>query len=79
MRKVSTEASTTQRIELRDRLDAAYDKLKFKRTEEMNITADIHQAQSKLEMLQRDHQGLEMNLEELKSKKVDIGYILNCI
>lgn len=70
MRKVPTEASTSQRIELRDRLDAAYDKLKFKRTEEMNIAADIHQAQSKLEKLKSDQQAVERVLEELKGRKV---------
>ncbi|GMH34075.1 hypothetical protein BSKO_01909 [Bryopsis sp. KO-2023] len=71
MRKVSGETSVTQRLELRDKLDRAYDKLKFKRAEEMNIEADIHQAEARLRNLVKEGQGHQTAVTELSKREAE--------
>lgn len=74
MKKVSSEDSFAQRMELRSKLDRAYDKLKFKRAEEMNIAADIQQAEAKLKNMMKEGQGVQTCVEELRRRKVDSQY-----
>lgn len=70
MKKVSSEDSVAQRMDLRSKLDRAYDKLKFKRAEEMNIAADIQQAEAKLKNMMKEGQGAQTSVEELRRRKV---------
>ncbi|CAD7704050.1 unnamed protein product, partial [Ostreobium quekettii] len=72
-RRVPNEASLKERMDLRERLDRAYDKLKFKRTEEMNIAADIQQAEIRLRALRKEVDVNKGSVAELTKKKVRVA------
>ncbi len=45
-RRVDSDEATAERMALRDRLDRAYDKLKIKRSEELELSDDLAQVRA---------------------------------
>jgi hypothetical protein len=54
---------------LREKLDRAYDKLKFKRNEEKNIAGDIEAAELRLKNLDKECGRMEAQSDELEARR----------
>ncbi|MEW5311178.1 MAG: hypothetical protein WDW38_002914 [Sanguina aurantia] len=70
-KKVDSAASVAERAALREKLDRAYDKLKFKRGEEGGLLDDVRQSSARLVILEAEARGMAGQVEELARKKAD--------
>eukprot|EP00798_Chlamydomonas_sp_ICE-L_P017613 gene17613-23946_t len=70
-KKVDDRTSFTERAVLREKLDRAYDKLKFRRQEEAAIIGDLQQAEARLAGLSGEHRNLQATMNELLRRKAE--------
>eukprot|EP00854_Cymbomonas_tetramitiformis_P008918 gene8918-10568_t len=57
-----------QRAQLREKLDRAYDRMKFKRNEERSLQHDLEQIDSRLTNMQQEEHTLSKGVEELQHR-----------
>lgn len=70
-KKVDTRTSFAERAALRERLDKAYDRLKFKRQEEAVTAAECGQINGRLANLSAEQQGLANLVDDLGRRKTE--------
>mmetsp|Transcript_4386 Transcript_4386/g.10991 ORF Transcript_4386/g.10991 Transcript_4386/m.10991 type:complete len:540 (-) Transcript_4386:72-1691(-) len=70
-KKVDDKQGYEERANLRQKLDRAYDRLKFKRNEEKNIAGDIEASEMRLQNLDQEQMHLEARMNDLEHSRSD--------
>lgn len=71
-KKVDNKTAFQERAALREKLDCAYDKLKYKRGEESALMGDVSVAEQRLNNLLAEQRSLAGQVEELARKKAEV-------
>lgn len=66
---VNEKLAFEERAKLRQKLDKAYDRLKFKRQEERSIVGDVLQAQARQKLLADEESGLVHAMGQLQQRR----------
>jgi coiled-coil domain-containing protein 39 len=66
---VNEKRAFEERVKLREKLDKAYDRLKFKRQEERGIVGDVLQAEGRQKQLAEEEMGLLHAVQQLEQRR----------
>lgn len=75
-RAVNDKSAEQEKLDLRAKLDKAYDRLKFRRNSERAVREDIQQADGRISNMYREEQSLNDQIRELGMKKQEVDYAL---
>lgn len=70
-KKVDSKSSVEERAALRDKLDRAYDKLKFKRSEESVVSSDLQQLEARLGSMSVEHRSATSASEDYARRRTE--------